>query len=210
MSPDRTRNGVFRLGLTGGIGSGKSTVAALLVDKGATLIDADALSRASTAAGGSAMPAIRATFGDAFVDAHGALNRERMREHVFADPSAKARLEAIVHPVVRAEIDRQCALLAQGVALLDLPLLVESGAWRERVDAVWVVDCEPETQIQRVMHRNGWTRAQVEAVLASQASREARLAAANAVIANGANTTLSDLQLQVANMWEQNRQQFGL
>jgi dephospho-CoA kinase len=210
VKPDRQRNGVFRLGLTGGIGSGKSTVAAMLVDRGAVLIDADALSRASTAAGGSAMHEIRATFGDNFVNADGALNRERMREHVFADPSAKARLESIVHPLVRAEIDRQCASLARGVALLDLPLLVESRAWRERVDAVWVVDCEPETQIQRVMNRNGWTREQVHAVLASQSSRETRLAAADAVIANGADTTLDVLQLQVANLWEQNRQQFGL
>ncbi len=182
----------------------------MLADLGATLIDADAISRASTAAGGSAMPAIEAMFGQAFVDDQGALNRARMREHVFEDPTAKARLEAIVHPLVRAEIDRQCAALKQGVALLDLPLLVESRAWRDRVDAVWVVDCEPETQIQRVMRRSGWTRSQVEVVLAAQASRETRLAAADAVIHNHADTTLIDLRRQVADLWELNRPQFGL
>jgi dephospho-CoA kinase len=206
----RTSTGVFRLGLTGGIGSGKSTVAAMLVDLGATLIDADAISRASTAAGGDAIPAIRATFGEAFIDAQGALDRERMRDLVFADPAAKARLESIVHPLVRAEIDRQCASVLQGVALLDLPLLVESQTWRDRVDTVWVVDCEPETQIQRVMHRNGWQRAQVEAVLAAQATRADRMAAANAVVVNSAHTTFADLRQQVMRLWEQNRQEFGL
>ncbi|MEN9384874.1 MAG: hypothetical protein RL323_2017 [Pseudomonadota bacterium] len=210
MTLPGARTAVFRLGLTGGIGSGKSTVAAMLVDLGATLIDADAISRASTAAGGSAMPAIRATFGDTFVDANGALNRDRMREHVFANPTAKASLEAIVHPLVRAEIDRQCASLTHGVALLDLPLLVESPEWRKRADALWIVDCDPETQIQRVMQRNGWPRPQVEAVLAAQASRETRLAVADAVISNVQGTTLGDLRQQLERLWEQNRHQFGL
>jgi dephospho-CoA kinase len=185
-----------RLGLTGGIGSGKSTVAAMLADLGATVIDADAISRASTAPGGGAIGPIRQAFGDEFVGPDGALDRDRMRALVFADAGAKARLEAIVHPIVRAEIDRRCAAFDGGVAVLDLPLLVESSAWRERIDIIWVVDCAPETQIRRVMQRNGWPRAQVEAVLAAQASREQRLAIADCRIDND-GVSLEQLQAQV-------------
>ncbi|MEN9903509.1 MAG: hypothetical protein RLZZ555_74 [Pseudomonadota bacterium] len=199
-----------RLGLTGGIGSGKSTVAAMLAGLGGTLIDADAISRASTAAGGSAIPAVRAAFGEDFVTAEGAMDRDRMRTLVFADPSAKSRLEAIVHPLVRSEIDRRIAsVTASGVAVLDLPLLAESSAWRERCDLVWVVDCAPGTQIARVMARNGWPRAQVEAVLAAQASREQRLAIADGVIRND-GVTLAELEAQVRQQWRQLCDRFGL
>jgi dephospho-CoA kinase len=201
--------GLVRLGLTGGIGSGKSTVAAMLQGLGATLIDADAISRASTAAGGSAMAAIQQAFGDAFITPDGALDRDRMRALVFADPSAKQRLEQIVHPLVRAEIDRHCAAQTSGCAVLDLPLLVESSAWRERVDTIWVVDCQPETQIQRVMRRNGWPRAQVEAVLATQATREQRLAVAHTVIDND-HATLEQLETQVRAAYATMQQTFGL
>ena len=186
----------LHLGLTGGIGSGKSTVASMLRDLGSTVIDADAISRASTAAGGLAIEAIRQAFGDGFIAADGALDRDRMRALVFADASAKARLEAIVHPIIRAEIDRQCDALEGGLAVLDLPLLAESSAWRERVDTIWVVDCSPETQIRRVMLRNGWPRAQVEAVLAAQATREQRLAIADTRIDND-QATLAELKAQV-------------
>lgn len=198
-----------RLGLTGGIGSGKSTVAALLVEFGATLIDADAISRASTAAGGSAIEAVRAAFGDEFITAEQAMDRDRMRARIFADPTARARLEAIIHPVVRAEIDRQVAALSGGIAVLDLPLLAESNAWRERCDLIWVVDCAPETQIRRVMQRNGWPRSQVEAVLAAQASRAQRLAIADCVIDNE-GATLDELATQVRQQWQQLSQRFGL
>ncbi len=198
-----------RLGLTGGIGSGKSTVAALLVQLGAELIDADAISRASTAPGGSAIEAVRAAFGDEFITADRAMDRDRMRACIFADPTARARLEAIIHPLVRAEIDRRLAVLPGGVAVLDLPLLAESSAWRERCDLVWVVDCEPETQIRRVMQRNGWTREQVQAVLAAQASREQRLAIADCVIDNEGQS-LDELRDQVRSQWEQLGQRFGL
>ncbi len=198
-----------RLGLTGGIGSGKSTVAAMLAGLGAVLIDADAISRASTAAGGIAVEAIRAAFGDEFVTADQAMDRDRMRARVFSDPAAKTRLEGIVHPIVRAEIDRQMAAVTRGVALLDLPLLAESPFWRERCDLVWVVDCDPETQIRRVMQRNGWPRAQVEQVLAAQASRAQRLEIADGVIAND-GVTLAELRTQVGQRWDELRHRFGL
>ena len=197
------------LGLTGGIGSGKSTVAALLVEFGATLIDADAISRASTAAGGSAIEAVRAAFGGEFITADQAMDRDRMRARIFADPTARAQLEAIIHPIVRAEIDQQLAALPRGVAVLDLPLLAESSAWRERCNLIWVVDCAPETQIRRVMQRNGWPRSQVEAVLAAQASREQRLAIADCVIDNE-GVTLAELGAQVRQQWQQLSQRFGL
>jgi len=198
-----------RLGLTGGIGSGKSTVAAMLVELGARLIDADAISRASTAAGGSAVEAVRAAFGPEFVTADQAMDRDRMRALVFADVSAKHKLEQIIHPIVRAEIDRQVNAVGHGVALLDLPLLAESSAWRERIDVIWVVDCTPETQIRRVMQRNGWPRAQVEAVLAAQASRAQRLAIADGVIDNE-HASLAELKAQLADRWTGLQQRFGL
>jgi len=198
-----------RLGLTGGIGSGKSTVATMLVGLGARLIDADAISRASTAARGSAVEAVRAAFGDAFVTPEHAMDRDRMRALVFADASAKNQLEQIIHPIVRAEIDRQVAAIERGVAVLDLPLLAESRAWRERTDVIWVVDCTPETQIRRVMQRNGWPRAQVEAVLAAQASRAQRLAIADGVIDNE-HASLTELKAQLATRWTELQQRFGL
>jgi len=197
------------LGLTGGIGSGKSTVAAMLQALGAKLIDADAISRNSTAANGSAIPLVRQTFGDDYVTPAGALDRDRMRALVFAEPEARSKLEAIVHPLVRAEIDRQCAALDGGCAVLDLPLLAESEAWRKRVDTIWVVDCTPETQIRRVMQRNGWPREQVQAVLAAQATREQRLAIANTVIDND-NATLEQLETRVSEAFEDLRHRFGL
>ena len=191
----------LRIGLTGGIGSGKSTVAAMLVEQGAALIDADAISRACTAAGGAALPAIAREFGPQLIAADGALDRAAMRELVFRDPGARQRLEAIVHPLVSAETERQARqALAQGSRLLvfDVPLLVESiERWRQRVDRIVVVDCEPETQIARVMARNQLPRAQVEQILAAQASRAQRLAVADAVSFTGADVTLQALRAQV-------------
>jgi dephospho-CoA kinase len=186
----------LRLGLTGGIGSGKSTVAALLAARGAAVVDADAISRATTAAGGAAIEALRTAFGPEAITADGALDRARMRHWVFADPSARQRLEAIVHPLVAEETDAQTRrAVAAGAACIvyDVPLLVESSLakreggrrpWREQVDRVLVVDCMPATQIERVMARNGLTRAEVEAIIAQQASRAQRLQAADHVICN--------------------------
>lgn len=189
------------IGLTGGIGSGKSTVAAMLAERGAAVIDADAISRATTAAGGAALPAIAETFGSALIGSDGALDRATMRELVFRDATARQRLEAIIHPLVAQETERQTQrALAAGHPMLvfDVPLLVESGArWRSRVDRVWVVDCDPATQIERVMARNQLPREQVEQILAAQSPRAQRLAAADTVLFNGAGTTLEALRAQV-------------
>ncbi|MDM7456286.1 MAG: dephospho-CoA kinase [Tepidimonas sp.] len=192
--------GPLRIGLTGGIGSGKSTVAAMLAELGATVVDADALSRASTAAGGAAIEPIRQVFGDRFITPAGALDRERLRARVFSDADAKAQLEAIIHPLVQAEIDRRVAACTADAIVLDLPLLVESAAWRQRCDRVWVVDCTPQTQIRRVMARNGWPREQVLAVLSQQASRAERLAAADVVIDND-DVDLDTLRQRVQRAW---------
>jgi dephospho-CoA kinase len=177
----------IRLGLTGGIGSGKSTVAAMFARLGTNVIDADAVSRQTTAAGGIAMPAISAAFGALFVAADGGLDREAMRKHVFSTPAAKSQLEAIIHPLVGQEIKRlEQVAVGYGSQLIvfDIPLLVESTHWRPRLDLVLVVDCDPETQIQRVMQRSGWPRAQVQLAIAAQADRARRLAAADTVIFN--------------------------
>lgn len=176
-----------RIGLTGGIGSGKSTVGALLAAAGAALIDADALARASTASGGAAIAAITEHFGAEFLDADGAMDRTRMRRLVFADPSARARLEAIVHPIVlRGIAERADAALQAGAHLLvlDIPLLVESGRWAPALDAVLLVDCTAQTQIERVMQRSALPRAQVQAIMDAQASRAQRRSAADAVLFN--------------------------
>lgn len=179
-----TARTILRLGLTGGIGSGKSTVARLLQERGATVIDADAISRACTLEGGAAIPAIAQTFGQEFIAPDGALDRPRMRDHVFAHPEARRALETIVHPLVRAEIRRQAAASRSPCLVFDVPLLVESPEWRHQLDRVLVVDCSEETQIRRVTERNGWNRSTIEAVLRSQSPRARRLVAADTVIFN--------------------------
>mgnify|MGYP001570505155 CR=1 FL=1 len=178
---------ITRLGLTGGIGSGKSTVAAMLARHGAAVIDADAISRQTTAAGGTAIAAIRQAFGPEFITPDGALDRDRMRERVFRDPGARRQLEHIVHPLVGLETARQteaAIAAARRCIVFDVPLLVESGHWRARLDLVLVVDCRPELQIERAMLRSGLTRETVVGIMASQASREARLRAADMVLCN--------------------------
>jgi len=194
----------FLLGLTGGIGSGKSTVSGLLAECDAAVIDSDAISRATTAAGGSALPAIAAAFGPAAIGADGALDRAAMRELVFGDAHARARLQAITHPLIAQETDRQAAqAAAAGRALIvfDVPLLVEAGArWRARVDRVLVIDCDPETQIARVQQRNGLPREQIERILQAQATRAQRLAAADIVLDNGAGTAMQDLRAQAGQL----------
>ena len=182
MSPPTLRP--LRLGLTGGIGSGKSTLARLLEACGADVIDADAIARRCTEAGGAAMPAIAQTFGPDFLAADGALDRQRMRDHVFAQPEARQALERIVHPLVGAEIRRQ-ALASHAVCLVfDVPLLVESPRWRPQLDRVLVVDCSPATQIRRVQARSGWDASTTEAVMRNQSPRGLRLAAADLVVFN--------------------------
>lgn len=176
-----------RVGLTGGIGSGKSTVLAMLAQLGATPVDADAISRRTTAAGGAAIAEVARVFGADFITPEGALHRERMREHTFANREARKQLEAIIHPLVGAESERQVeAAVAAGAKCIvfDIPLLVESGRWRRQVDRVLVVDCSEATQVARVMQRSGLAEAAVRAIIAAQATREQRLAAADAVICN--------------------------
>ena len=177
-----------RLGLTGGIGSGKSTVAAFMAQAGAAVMDADAISRSLTQAGGLAIPAILAEFGETLITPEGAMNRDAMRALVFANPQTKRQLEAIIHPLVAQALQAQTqAAIEAGKKCLvfDVPLLVESGErWRRQVDWVCVVDCQTNTQIQRVMARSQLARPEIEAIMAQQASRAQRLASADAVIYN--------------------------
>lgn len=175
----------LRLGLTGGIGSGKSTVARLWVDRGACLVDTDAIARNLTAAGGAAMPALARAFGPEIVAADGALAREVMRSLAFGDATAKQRLEGILHPLIGAEAARQAAAAEPGAAIVfDVPLLAESAHWRGRVDKVLVVDCPEDTQVARVARRPGWDEAMARRVVAQQAGRAARRSVADAVIFN--------------------------
>ena len=177
----------IRLGLTGGIGSGKSTVAGMLADLGATVVDADAISRAVTAPGGAAIAPLKNAFGAGMVTPNGGLDRDGMRELVFADPTARRRLEEIVHPLVGAAIAAHTeAALAAGTrcVVLDIPLLVESGRWRKGLDRVLVVDCQDETQCARVGARSALAPTAVRQIVAAQAPRLTRLAAADYVIFN--------------------------
>ena len=185
-----------RVGLTGGIGSGKSTVLQMFAELGAATIDADIISRATTAPGGAAIDAIARSFGAHFITGEGALDRERMRQHAYADPQARKQLEEIIHPLVRLESARQVqAALDAGVKCIvfDIPLLVESGRWRSQVDRVLVVDCSPQTQVERVIARSSLQPEQVHAIMAAQASRAQRLQAADIVIFNE-GLTLEELR----------------
>jgi dephospho-CoA kinase len=190
----------LKIGLTGGIGSGKSTVAALLVGHGATLVDTDAIARALTLPGGAAMPLLADAFGAGMVGADGALDRDRMRALVFADPGAKARLEAILHPLIGAEAQRQAGAAGTGAVVFDVPLLTESRHWRERVDRIVVVDCPEATQLDRVMQRPGWLEDTARRVIQQQVTRAARRAIADAVIFNH-GLTLAALADEVGALW---------
>ncbi|ARP83763.1 dephospho-CoA kinase [Bordetella genomosp. 8] len=183
----------LKIGLTGGIGSGKSRVADLLASWGATVIDTDEISRSLTAAGGAAMAEIVRAFGSEAAAADGAMDRAWMRARVFEDPRARARLEAILHPLIsRTALDAGARATGCYVVYV-VPLLVESGRWAERVDRVCVVDCDPETQIQRVRSRSGLTADTIERIMAAQAARETRLAAAHDVILNDGATSADTL-----------------
>lgn len=196
------------LGLTGGIGSGKSTVALSLARRGAVVIDADQISRSLTAAGGAALPAIADMFGAELIDGKGALDRLRMRELVFAKAEARQQLESIIHPLVARETRRQTQqAIEQGRKLVvhDIPLLVESGRWRSELDAILVVDCREATQIARVTARSGLTQQAVQAIIAAQASRAQRLATADWVIYNDEGVGIDALDTcgaQIASWFE--------
>jgi dephospho-CoA kinase len=174
----------FSVGLTGGIGCGKSTVADLFAARGAAVVDTDLIAHQLTAPGGVAIPAIRAQFGDAFIGVDGAMDRARMRAHVFADPQEKQKLEAILHPLIRQETEQAAAAAEGDYVMFVVPLLIESGNWKQRVSRVLVIDCPEQLQVERVMRRSQLSEAQVRAIMATQVSRGTRLASADDVIVN--------------------------
>src|SRR3990167_7828410 len=192
----------LRLAITGGIGSGKSTVASLLVKLGATLIDADALSRELTATDGAAIPHIVDQFGSSILAPDGALDRNAMRTLAYADPKARRALEHIIHPLV-AQLalarGRDAELAGSTCVVYDIPLLVESAEWRHRVDRVLVVDCADAVQINRVMQRSQLSRDAVRSIIAVQATRERRLCCADCVIDN-THLSLEQLSAEVSDL----------
>jgi dephospho-CoA kinase len=199
---------MHKLGLTGGIGSGKTTVAGILSRLGASVIDADAISRSVTAAQGAAIEPIGAAFGSGAIGADGALDRDWMRKLVFNDQTAKLRLERIVHPLVAQDIAFRTTLAQVGGAqclVFDIPLLVESGYWRKTLDRILVVDCRENTQLERVVQRSGLDRNEVAKIIDAQASRLRRRQAADMLIFNDGKS-LDEIGGELAWMGEQ----FGL
>ncbi len=181
---DKQHAPLLSIGLTGGIGCGKTTVANMFAALGASVVDTDLIAHSMTAPGGPAMPAIRAAFGDHYITPEGALDRAAMRALVFSDPAAKQRLEAILHPLIRATAEADAAAATGAYVIYVVPLLIESGTWRDRVARVLAIDCPESMQIARVMARNGLQEEQVRAIMAAQVSRQDRLAAADDVITN--------------------------
>lgn len=199
-------HGILRVALTGGIGSGKSAAAAHLERLGAAIIDTDLISHQLTAPHGAAIAPIAAEFGDGFITPEGALDRAAMRTEVFANAHARRRLEAILHPLIRHHAREACERARAACRVLVVPLLVETGGWREMVDRVCVVDCPEDVQIARVIARNGLLEAQVRAMLAAQASRPQRLSIADDVLDN--STSLAALHQQVETLYANWRQQY--
>ncbi len=191
---------MFVVGLTGGIGSGKSAAAEEFARLGASVVDTDAIAHEVTGPGGAAIPEVKRQFGSAFVDAAGAMDRTQMRDLVFRDPAQKQRLEALLHPMIRAESARRIASATGPYALHVVPLLIESPGYRERVGRVLVVDCPEELQISRVRQRSGLPEAAIRRIMDAQLQREKRLAAADDVIDNSGS--LSAMQQQVRNLHE--------
>lgn len=178
---------LFSIGLTGGIGSGKTTVSDMFAKVGAHIIDTDLIAHQLTAPNGKAIEAIIAAFGEDIVDSSGAMDRQKMRRLVFKEPTAKRQLEAILHPMIRSECEQLAASGAGSYPIFVVPLLVESGNWHERVTRILVIDCDEQTQIKRVMMRNGFPREQVEDIMQVQASRDERLGVADDVINSDEN-----------------------
>jgi dephospho-CoA kinase len=172
------------VGVTGGIGSGKTTVTRLFEQHGAGVVDTDEIARALTAPGGEAISAIRARFGEGYLEADGGLDRGAMRALAFRDPAARRDLEAILHPMIRAHADRMIDALDTPYVLLVIPLLVETGGKRCGMTRVLVIDCPEQVQIERVVHRSGLSVDQVKAIMAAQATRAQRLAHADDIIDN--------------------------
>lgn len=186
----------FVVGLTGGIGSGKSAAAEEFARLGATVIDTDAIAHELTRAGGVAVEQVRRLFGDAYIDASGAMDRARMRELVFADPASKKKLEALLHPMIRVESRRRIDSAKGPYAVHVVPLLLESPDYRERVDRVCVVDCPGELQLARVRMRSRLSEQEVRRIIAAQMPRSERLAAADDVIDNGGSLDALRRQVQ--------------
>ena len=186
----------FVVGLTGGIGSGKSAAAREFERLGASIVDTDAIAHQLTAPGGAALAHIKALFGEAFIGPSGAMDREAMRNRVFSDPQAKRALEALLHPMIRAEGQRRIAAAGGPYVIYVVPLLVESGDYRRRVDRVLVVDAPEALQLERARSRSGLPEREVRAIMAQQLPRAARLAAADDVIDNSG--ALDALHAQVA------------
>ena len=187
----------YTIGLTGGIGSGKSYVAGLLAQWGVAIIDTDEISHSLTGIGGAAMPAIAQVFGPHALTADGALNRSWMRERVFADSLARARLEALLHPLIRQQAEGLAGQACGPYRVYVVPLLVESVGWRDRVDRICVVDCDAQTQLARVQSRSGLTPALIRRIMATQAARTTRLQAADDVILNDGDTSTETLHARV-------------
>ncbi|MEW6590785.1 MAG: dephospho-CoA kinase [Pseudomonadota bacterium] len=177
---------MFVIGLTGGIGSGKSTVADRFAALGVPVIDTDVIARRLTERGGEALDAIRAAFGESVMQPDGSLDRAALRRRVFVDADARRRLEAILHPRIRRAVGQALAALETPYAIVVIPLLVETQGYRDVLDRVLVIDCPEALQVERVMARNGLSRAEVEAILAAQATRAERLAVADDVLPNTA------------------------
>ena len=188
---------MYKIGLTGGIGSGKTRVADMLAQWGASVVDTDEIAHMLTAPQGAAMPAIEREFGPRALTADGALDRAWMREQAFSDPQVRLRLEAIMHPAIGQETERQAAAAAGSYLVFVVPLLVESlPRWRARLDRICVVDCDPETQVARVRARSGLTEPAIRRIMAAQAARASRLEAADDVIVNDGATTPGQLRAQ--------------
>lgn len=172
----------FSVGLTGGIGSGKTTVANMFAELGVSIIDTDAIAHQMSQAGGTAIPFIAKSFGADFINAQGAMDRAKMRDLVFSDAQAKKQLESILHPLIRQQCEIEATTSSGAYPIFVVPLLIESGNWRARVQRILVIDCDQETQIARVIQRNKFERTQVLRILATQVSREERLAQADDMI----------------------------
>ena len=188
----------FCIGLTGGIGSGKSLAAAMFAELGAGIVDTDEIAHAMTGRGGTAMPAITSAFGPEIVTPDGSLDRAAMRNLVFGDPELRKRLEDILHPLIRAEAHRRVTRSAASYVLLVVPLLLETGGYRDLIRRVLVVDCDESLQISRAMHRSHLAADAVQAIIAAQMPRQQRLALADDVIRNDGD--MSELRAQVINL----------
>jgi dephospho-CoA kinase len=194
---------MLKIGLTGGIGSGKTRVANMLAEQGASVIDTDVVAHQLTAPNGLAMPAIVDKFGPHMVAANGSLNRALMRQHVFADPAHRHLLESILHPMITQEVIKKAEQAQGAYIVLVVPLLVETRRWLDQVDRICVVDCDTATQIERVKFRSGLTQLEIESILLAQASREARLAVADDVIHNTSQIDFNALTKQVLELHRQ-------